>query len=188
MARRVRNRIIFSQKKPSRLRKLLINLFWMGPQAKNPRGRIVFNLPVFFSLFGWRPRIVLILQKTRKEPLWPFRKYWQERVAVVLLLALVGSHFFWYQPSLIQAATYTWVQTDWSGGASTTATAVHPDNQTGWSYYSSASSTLSIGTELSLSTVASSTTQTTQADFDAGTKNNVITTVEGDVKLSLIHI
>jgi len=158
----------------------LINLFWMGPQAKNPRGKIVFNLPIFFSLFGWRPRIVLILQKTRKEPLWPFRKYWQEIVAVVLLLALIGSNFFWYQPSLIQAATYTWVQTDWSGGASTTATAVHPDNQTGWNYYYEKGEDVEATTSVSLTTAGGYVLETSDVDFQEGTFDKTQISGSGD--------
>ncbi len=110
----------------------------------------------------------MILEKTRKEPLWPFKKYWQEIVAVALLLALIGSNFFWHQPSLIQAATYTWVQTDWSGGVSTTATAVHPDNQTGWSYYYEKGEDVTATSSVSLGATGGFVLETSDVDFQEG--------------------
>jgi len=95
-----------------------------------------------------------------------------------LLISILVSSFFWYNPNLTRAATYNWIQTDWSGGAST-ATASHPDNQTGWTYYQSASITLNIGTEIKLATTTSSIVQTTDTDFGSGTFNNTVVSGTG---------
>jgi phosphodiesterase/alkaline phosphatase D-like protein len=87
--------------------------------------------------------------------LWPFKRYWQEALALILLICFVFSSIFWYHPQVALGATYYWVQTDWSGGATTTS-AVHPNNREGWNYYSSTT----IGT--------GSLFQTSDTDFNAG--------------------
>ena len=57
------------------------------------------------------------------------------------------------------AATYTWTQNDWSGGA-TSNTAVHPTNQTGWNQYSSSTNVLSsTPSQISLATSSASFTE-----------------------------
>lgn len=75
----------------------------------------------------------------------------------------------------VYAATYGWVMTDWSGGVSTTAYATHADNQTGWTYIYSkdASIDTSVSGEVSLVISLTTSTDTTDADFTAGTETNV---------------
>ncbi|PJC52790.1 MAG: hypothetical protein CO030_00985, partial [Candidatus Magasanikbacteria bacterium CG_4_9_14_0_2_um_filter_42_11] len=67
------------------------------------------------------------------------------------------------------AASYTFTQTDWSGSASTTATGLHPGDATGWDYFDSASSTITAGTELTLTAQSASASETSDGDFGAGT-------------------
>jgi hypothetical protein len=84
------------------------------------------------------------------------------------------------------AATYTWVQNNWSGGASTTATAIHPANQTSFARYHSASSTITAGATVSLSPESVSKVFTNTDDFTGGTLSDTAITGSGDAaKLAL---
>ena len=146
-------------------------------KKRNKKKEKSLILPLYF---GWGLKIALVKLPSNTHNLTSkiFKKWWQEAVALILILTVVASSFFWYHPQPALGATYTWFQTDWSGGATTTA-AVHPANQTGWTRYYSASSTLSIGTELTLSATASSTTQTSDTDFNAGTFSQTTLTGTG---------
>ena len=141
---------------------------------KKERERIEF--PIFFAILGWQLRLALV--RVRKKVLWPFKKYWQEVVAVILLISLIFSSIFWYHPQVALGATYYWIQTDWSGGATTTP-AVHPENRTNWTYYFEASTTLNIGTQISLATTTGFVTHTSDADFSQGTFNNTLVSGTG---------
>jgi len=132
------------------------------------------EFPVFFAILGWQLRVALV--RVRKKVLWPFKRYWQEATALILLVSLIFSSIFWYHPQVALGATYYWVQTDWSGGATTTS-AKHPDNRNNWTYYYEASSTLNIGAQISLATTTGSVTQTSESDFKAGSFDS--TTVVG---------
>jgi opacity protein-like surface antigen len=125
------------------------------------------EFPIFFAILGWQLRVALV--RVRKKVLWPFKRYWQEALALILLICFVFSSIFWYHPQVALGATYYWVQTDWSGGATTTS-AVHPTNRTNWTYYYEASSTLNIGAQISLATTTGSITQTSDTDFSQGTR------------------
>ena len=89
----------------------------------------------------------------------------------VIILAVVG---LIYHQSLVRGAVYGWLQTDWSGGASTTATAVHPGDETGWTKYYSKDAVISTSTpgELSLASTTVTWTESANADFNAGTLDN----------------
>ena len=83
---------------------------------------------------------------------------------------------FFYHYLSTRAATYDWKQTDWSGGASTTATHSHTAEQAnpeGWKYYYSKDDNVVTGTELTLNQASAAITHTTDGDFNAGTKDNV---------------
>ena len=80
--------------------------------------------------------------------------------AMVLMMAL--SNVF-----MANAATYTFIQTDWSGGQSA-ATAVDPTNLTGWTQYATASTSLAIGTSVALTTTSTSITQTDEGATNTG--------------------
>lgn len=96
----------------------------------------------------------------------------------ILIIAAIIAAIIFYQKLTARGASYGWVQTDWSGGASTTAAAVHPGDETGWTYYYSADDAISTTTpgEISLASTTASWTETATADFDAGTQNSVYAT------------
>lgn len=93
--------------------------------------------------------------------------------SITLLIALIVG-----QSGFAHAATYTFVQTNWGGGASV-STASHPTNQAGWTQYDSKDSSISVinsGTDLELALDAlatSSVTQTTDVDFAGGVGNGI---------------
>ncbi len=90
-------------------------------------------------------------------------------VSIALIVTLMSQLLF---VKISQGSTYTFVQSDWSGGA-TTNNAVHPTNETGWTQYSAKDANLTAGTTLSLTPVNASTTQTSDTDFNAGTLSSV---------------
>jgi hypothetical protein len=100
-------------------------------------------------------------------------------VSVVILTSLIVSLVtsFIFPRFGAEAATFTFVQTDWSGGASTTATANHASNRTGWTYFFSKDDSIR---NTATSVTAHSTiskTQTNNTDFTAGTAS--FTSVSG---------
>ncbi len=96
------------------------------------------------------------------------REWLHIAVALSLILLLVAGTFL-LNPEKSLSATYTFLQTDWSGGVSGT-TAVHPTNQTSWTYFSSSTnidttSTVGVATLLITSLTFSDTfTATTSKD------------------------
>ncbi len=103
------------------------------------------------------------------------------------MTVLVFGFYFWQKPNLVFGTAYTLTQTDWSGGVSA-STAAYPTNQTGWTYYSSASSSVNFSTvgQISLSSVSASTTQTTDTDFSAGTHSS--TTISGTAAAAKLEL
>jgi len=75
----------------------------------------------------------------------------------------------------IEAATFGWLQTTWSGGASSTAIASHSSDQSGWAFFNSKSANLNNDNdELKIAMVDGATrVQTLDADFNAGTLSNI---------------
>lgn len=90
-----------------------------------------------------------------------------------------------------RAATYTWEQTDWSGGADGGTSISHPANQTGWTKYSTKDAKIktSVEGEMSLDSPATASIQTTYGDFNAGSKSTtqVIDQGEGEGKVTLSY-
>ncbi|KKT37817.1 MAG: Regulator of chromosome condensation RCC1 [Parcubacteria group bacterium GW2011_GWA1_44_13] len=68
----------------------------------------------------------------------------------VLALAVAGTGAYTYRHEIAQAATYTFTQVSWIGGADTGATASHTSNQTGWDKYYSASTSITAGADVRL--------------------------------------
>nr|MBP9732268.1 fibrobacter succinogenes major paralogous domain-containing protein [Candidatus Magasanikbacteria bacterium] len=80
----------------------------------------------------------------------------------------------------VYTATYTWIQSSWAGNVSTTATGVHPGNQTGWNYFASKDTEIVIsGGAVTLELPTSLQTETTDTHFNAGAKTNVFTSSTG---------
>lgn len=144
----------------------------------NKKKRQDLVLPLYF---GWEI-VIHRDQNWRQHVFGPFKTYWQY-ISAVLVLVILTSVFIWanYRVEIL-AATYNFTQTSWAGGVSGT-TATHASNRTGWTNYDSASSTLNLGTEITLNTFNSSTatfTDSTWANFNAGTTSTVeaLTNVE----------
>ncbi|MDP3902342.1 MAG: hypothetical protein Q8Q21_02045, partial [bacterium] len=122
---------------------------------------------------------VVVLKKKRVY-LMPFRF-----VSILLIIAFAGNLFFTNNNQSASAATYTFSQTNWSGGI-TANNAAHPTNQTSWDQFSASTTgmtTANSGADLQLLAIASSTIHTSDADFNLG--SNVSTTIYGGrVKLN----
>ncbi len=126
------------------------------------------TLPLYF---GYGLKLSLI--RIKKTFFWPFKKYWQHILATTVLIILVSLSFFLYQSRPSLAATYNFTQTNLSGGA-TTANAIHPTNETGWTQFSASTDAdfASVANQLTIAvnqTPAGSVTQTTDTDFNGGT-------------------
>ena len=104
-------------------------------------------------------------------------------IVFILVFGVIGGGVL-YKTLITRGANFSWLQTSWSGGASTTATASHLTDQTGWTKYQSKDALLSTSTDgqLSLTAAIASTTDTTTSDFNAGTASNVYIE-NGTVKL-----
>jgi len=118
----------------------------------------------------------------------PLRRYWHEAAALIMLVAMISTGFLFFEPPQVALGiSYTWFQTSWAGGVSGLTASRADNNELGWTNYTSASSTLTIGTELTLAQTASSSLQTTDTDFSGGTHSSTAassTTPAGDVILS----
>jgi uncharacterized protein (TIGR02145 family) len=101
-----------------------------------------------------------------------------KKTAVAATLALGAAAALFFFRDSVRGAVYGWNQTSWSGGASTTALARHPGDESGWTKYYSKDATVTTATpgQAGLSTTTGTWTQTTTADFNAGTKTNTYAT------------
>ena len=107
-----------------------------------------------------------------------FKKSKKFVLSVVLAVAIIGGTVVFYKDYIARGAVYGWTQTSWSGGASTTAIAAHPGDETGWTQFYSADASISTSTpgQISLASTTSSWIETADADFNAGTKDSVYAT------------
>jgi hypothetical protein len=83
------------------------------------------------------------------------------------------------------AQTFSWQQTSWTTGASSTAIATHSNNQTGWTRFSSSTANIAT-TSTGITLTASSVTafnHTADADF-SGTKSAEIYVSGGSIRLA----
>jgi len=97
---------------------------------------------------------------------------------IISSLLIAATLFLLYQTFSARSASYSWFQTDWSGGASTTAVARHPGDTSGWTKFQSKDAVVDAGTpgQVSLSSTTASWVETTTADFSAGTKVATVAT------------
>ena len=125
-------------------------------------------LPLYF---GWE----LVLRKVsnlKQHIVGPFKEYWQYISVVFLLIIIVSTGLIINKNYTAFGATYGWVQSTWSGGASTIAVATHTDNQSNWTKYYSADDNISTSSDqLTLSSGSSEVEDTETTDFDGGTWN-----------------
>lgn len=80
-------------------------------------------------------------------------------------------------PTYVQAATYTFSQNSWSGGASISSP-THDQNQTGWTNFSS-SENVDVSNGIKITPAESSVSKTTFDDFSTGSKNQTSVTGAG---------
>jgi hypothetical protein len=93
-------------------------------------------------------------------------------LAFVLVFAILGGSALVYKILSTKGATYSWLQTSWSGGATTTAKASHLTDQTGWTKYYSKDALLSTSTPGVLSLTSATTSQTDTSFSPASSTNN----------------
>ncbi|PIZ95537.1 MAG: hypothetical protein COX80_04140 [Candidatus Magasanikbacteria bacterium CG_4_10_14_0_2_um_filter_33_14] len=104
------------------------------------------------------------------------------RLSVIFLLIFVVtiSYFGLYKlKNKIFATDYSWTQSDWSAGEDQVTTADYNNNATNWTKYYSASSSLTIGNDISLSFDIATSTDTTDTNFNSGTTSTVFVSSTG---------
>src|SRR5680860_328636 len=108
-----------------------------------------------------------------------------QSISGVAVLSIVATAFFLFQVSnIVLGATYTFSQTDWSGGENLTTFPVHPGNQLGWNTYFSKDEGIAAATSV---TLALTQTTTTDSQFSAGEHNDTQAVPQGqDESLSLL--
>jgi hypothetical protein len=85
------------------------------------------------------------------------------------------------------AQTFSWQQTSWTTGASSTAMATHANNQSGWTRYSSSTANIATTTGGAITLTASSvvaTLHTSDGDFNGGTLSSQLFVAGGAIKLT----
>ncbi len=87
---------------------------------------------------------------------------------IILVLTIIFA-----QHSL--AATYGWVQTDWSEGASTSSNPVHPDGQSGWKKFNTSTNITMIDGGTSFQIATSTSSSTDGGALTTSTDNNFTT-------------
>jgi len=104
----------------------------------------------------------------------------------VIVLGLLGYTVF-KNSQTTKATDYSWVQSDWSGGADTNSTSDHANNSTNWTNYYSASSTLEVSSIIALALQTIPAVETSDNDFNSGV--SVTTTIaSGSVGLSQVQV
>ena len=107
-------------------------------------------------------------------------------ISIALILVLASQTMF-LKHSL--AASYSFVQSSWSGGASTTNFPNHTSNQTGWTQYYSADPNVSAGANgVTLSGSQTGWTQTSDTDFNTAGNSKTQTYVSGTLAAASITL
>jgi uncharacterized protein (TIGR02145 family) len=98
------------------------------------------------------------------------KKVFRNKKVLGSLLVVIGVVGF-YQIFISQGSNYSWIQSDWSGGADEVAVATHTTNQTGWTKFFSKDDNVDVTStpgEIALTAPAySEDLYTTDADFNA---------------------
>lgn len=160
------NSIMVVRKKPKDLGSLR--------QNKTKINQILHYLVDFFMVIGRKIKSVgnFIQTKFKMAPL----KVRVVGSVVGVVLIFIISFLVWHGGLPGQAASYGWLQSTWSGGASTTTTATHANvnDRTGWlSFFSKDANLSTANDELNLTLIARTIrVQTLDADFLSGTLSN----------------
>ncbi|NCN25639.1 hypothetical protein COT94_03060 [Candidatus Falkowbacteria bacterium CG10_big_fil_rev_8_21_14_0_10_37_14] len=102
----------------------------------------------------------------KKVAIWSLGTSTALTIGIILIVVALPSF------QRLNAMTFGWTQTDWSGLASPLLIALHPDDKTTWTNYYSKSANLTTGTSLTAVGASTSTTDTLDADFQSGTTTN----------------
>lgn len=97
-------------------------------------------------------------------------------IAALSLLALL----YFFNPFSGNASTFGYVQTDWAGGASTTAYATHSSNRSGWNYFYSKDSGIEASSSIALMPEAVQESRPASSYFLQGTSSNLFLSGAGD--------
>ncbi|MFZ5982268.1 MAG: LamG-like jellyroll fold domain-containing protein, partial [Patescibacteria group bacterium] len=123
-----------------------------------------------------RKKVVFKIRKVRKSALlislFSQRTYKKGLVSAVVFIIVISLVLQGTNSTL--GATYTFSQTDWSGGLDGGIYPTHTSNQSNWSKYDSKSANSSVsggGADLSLAGTSSSITHTSDTDFSSGTNS-----------------
>ena len=91
----------------------------------------------------------------------------------MVVIGVVG----FYQIFISQGSNYSWIQSDWSGGADEVAVATHTTNQTGWTKFFSKDDNVDVTStpgEMTLTSPSAENVDTTDADFNAMTQTTAL--------------
>jgi hypothetical protein len=124
------------------------------------------------------------MQKTLVEILaFKYQKITKKQFGIVsvALFVLIFGAFQIFGISKIKSATFGWLQTDWSGGADTNAVATHTSNQSGWTkFFSKDANVDTSGGEAKLTGSSAQWVDTSDTDFNAGSKTNTYVSGTGN--------
>lgn len=147
------------------------------PKVKKYKHIRHVTLPLYF---GWELIIAIRrLENWRLYVYQPFKRYWHYMTVVAFFVVSFSSVFFIFNSFLTNAATYYFVQTDWSGGNSVEYP-THSTNRTGWNKYTSKDSNITAGTEITITEAITTLTETSDTDFNAGATSTAEVSGSGD--------
>ncbi len=142
------------------------------------------EIPVFFSLLGWR--INLNLKKIDSNSFIGIKKYSNYIILAIIVFSLFSLGFFLYKYNGVIAATYNFTQNSWIGGSDTENFPSHPDNQSNWTKYYEKDEGIEAGENIQLKMIEGEWKQKTETDFAEGDFNSTKVEVEGeDAKIIL---
>lgn len=129
---------------------------------RKEKAKLSVILPLYF---GYALKIDLI--KIKQKLFWPFKRYWQQTTAILLLVCLISGLVFLNNQPKARAASYNWVQTDWSGGRDGGVYPDHTDNQSNWTKYDSEDNYIATSSDLKFKTTTATTSInfTTEGDY-----------------------
>ncbi|PLX25235.1 hypothetical protein C0580_03030 [Candidatus Parcubacteria bacterium] len=147
------------------------------PKVKQYKHIRHVTLPLYF---GWE--LIIAIRRLEDWRLYlsrPFKVYWHYMTVVAFFVVSFSAVFFIFNSFLTHAATYYFVQTDWSGG-NTVEYPNHTSNRTGWTKYTSKDSNITAGTEITITEAITTLTETSDTDFNAGATSTAEVSGSGD--------
>jgi uncharacterized protein (TIGR02145 family) len=104
------------------------------------------------------------------------KKVFRNKKILGSLLVVIGVVGF-YQVFISQGSSYSWLQSDWSGGADEVAVATHTTDQTGWNKFFSKDDNVDVTStpgEMTLTSPSAENVDTTDADFNGATQTTAL--------------